>query len=455
MPKRRRYLQGVGLTATTLLPGCSGGDEGTSTANATGTPSGPGGSATSGLGDQVAKLAADDGAGDDNFGFSVGLSDDGSTAVLGALSDRHADGEPTGSAYVFTDGADGWTQVAKLAAPDLPAGANFGRSVGIDGDGTTALVGAPGDTDAGGDVTGAVYLFERAGGAWDRQPRLRAGGGDAYGSFGIAVGIDRDGTTAVIGAPGDDQNGDRAGAAFVFGTDRDGWGQRGTLTAGNGDDGDNFGAAVALSRDGKRAAVGAPLDEDPNGSTSGSAYVYGTDGTDWRQRARLAAGDGDSGDSFGRAVALDATGLSALVGANRDEDPNGRGGGAAYVFEDSGSSWEQTQKLTDSDGTQGDGFGFSVTLDDGGTVALVGAIGARPDSGDRTGAVSVFTTDDSDWRRVSVLSAEDGDSEDYFGSAVALDREATTALVGAFNDEDPNGSGDSLEPGAGSAYVFE
>jgi hypothetical protein len=49
-------------------------------------------------------------------------------------------------------------------------------------------------------------------------------------------------------------------------------------------------------------------------------------------RNRIAASDGDDGDSFGSSVALAGDRGTALVGADGDEDPNGDGAGSAYVF---------------------------------------------------------------------------------------------------------------------------
>ena len=93
---------------------------------------------------QVAKLTADDGAADDYFGKSVSI--DGDTVVIGAYLDDDK-GSNSGSAYVFTrdtagDLASGWTQVAKLTADDGAGDdwfGGFGTSVSIDGD--TVVIG--------------------------------------------------------------------------------------------------------------------------------------------------------------------------------------------------------------------------------------------------------------------------------------------------------------------------
>jgi hypothetical protein len=102
-----------------------------------------------------AKLTADDGAADDQFGKSVSI--DGDTMVIGAIRDDDK-GSSSGSAYVYTrdtpsDLASNWAQVAKLTADDGAAQDVFGYSVSIDGD--TMVVVALGD-DA---YSGSAYVF--------------------------------------------------------------------------------------------------------------------------------------------------------------------------------------------------------------------------------------------------------------------------------------------------------
>ncbi len=108
------------------------------------------------LGDQLAKLLADDGAAFDNFGVSVAIS--GTTAIVGALLDDD-NGANSGSAYLF-ETATGW-QTAKLLPDDGATGDGFGYSVAISGPpgNKVAMVGAPGDNDNGFD-SGSAYLFD-------------------------------------------------------------------------------------------------------------------------------------------------------------------------------------------------------------------------------------------------------------------------------------------------------
>jgi VWFA-related protein len=377
--------------------------------------------------------------GDSGDRFGVSVALYNSTAIIGAHYDE-PNGRRAGSAYVFERSGGGWRQQAKLTPTDGDAGDRFGASVAVDG--STALVGAFRDEDPNGRRAGSAYVFDSSGGNWRQQAKLTPADGDGGDRFGASVAVD--GSTALVGAFNDeDPNGTGAGSAYVFDGSGGNWRQQAKLTPADGDGGDGFGQSVAL--DGLTALVGANTDEDPNGRNAGSAYVFDGSGGDWRQQAKLTPADGDSDDQFGWKVALD--GSTALVGAWGDEDPNGRRAGSAYVFDGSGGGWRQQAKLTPTDGDAGDRFGISVALN--GSTALVGANNDEDPKGTDGGSAYVFDGSGGGWRQQAKLvgAPPSHDSGDQFGGAVALD--GTTALVGAWFDEDPNGRR------AGSAYAFD
>lgn len=159
----------------------------------------------------VRNLQVDDVAAGDWFGHAVAIS--GDTFVVGAPLDDSG----TGSAYVFErnhDWNDGWGQVQKLTADDTAGGDWFGWSVGISGD--AMVVGAPYDDDDG-SGSGSAYLFKRnEGGAdnWGQVEKLTAADAAEGDVFGWSVGIS--GNVVVIGAPYDDDVGDGSGSTYVF-----------------------------------------------------------------------------------------------------------------------------------------------------------------------------------------------------------------------------------------------
>ena len=158
---------------------------------------------------QSAKLTADDGATIDKFGSSVATSD--GIAVIGARDDDD-NGSASGSAYVFEQQMDGtWQQTAKLTADDGASSDSFGYSVATS-DGI-AVIGARSDDDNG-SASGSAYVFEQqTDGTWQQAAKLTADDGASGDYFGTSVATS-DGI-AVIGASGDDDNGEYSGSAYA------------------------------------------------------------------------------------------------------------------------------------------------------------------------------------------------------------------------------------------------
>ncbi len=253
------------------------------------------------------------------FGCSVGISVD--TAVVGARSAF----PNTGEAYIFErnlGGANNWGERKKITASDAGAGFAFGASAAIDSN--TVIIGSSGVTGGG-----AAYLFDRdQGGAnnWGEVKKIVGSDTAANDAFGASVAISSD--TAIVGALG---KAAQLGAAYVFGRNQGGannWGQFQKLLASDGMAGDRFGESVAISGD--TALVGAGSDN----SSQGGAYVYDRNqggANNWGEVVKLLAGDGDAGDNFGFAVAM--SGLKAIVGARGDEAGDTFGKGSAYIFD--------------------------------------------------------------------------------------------------------------------------
>jgi len=403
-------------------------------------PFGTGGGSPTGPTTQQTKLLPNDGDGDDGFGESVAL--DGNTAVIGAPDDEDPNGSGAGSAYVFTKSGGSWSQQDKLFQGDPdPANPvsgldNFGTDVSVDGD--TIVVGAPFDettqTNDPGASRGSAYVFTRSGGAWSQQTKLTPNDpadGKIFG-FGVAV----DGDTAVIGAVGDDDVVNAGGAAYVFTRSGGSWSQQTKLAPSSLDDNDGLGSLVSL--DGDTALIGAPRTTGPAGATTPgneSAYVFTRSGGAWSQQAELTGDDPtDSGDGFGLGTSVD--GDTAVVGAPGDDNSNGSGAGSAYVFTRSGGAWSRQDKLLAGDSSS-DGFGEEVAVDD--DTIVVGSNGDDDVDGDTfgTGSAYVFTQSGGAWSQQTKLTADDRDDDDEFGVWVALD--GSTAVVGAPGDEDPNG----------------
>ena len=79
--------------------------------------------------------------------------------------------------------------------------------------GDYAIVGANGDDDNG-EGSGSAYIFQRNGSSWTQQTKLIASDGAVRQLFGWSVSIGAD--KAIVGAFQDNERGDFAGAAYVY-----------------------------------------------------------------------------------------------------------------------------------------------------------------------------------------------------------------------------------------------
>ena len=309
---------------------------------------------------QIERLLSEDGSAQDNFGISVALSD--KTALVGAFGDRIGTSSNAGSAYVFEQGSDGnWMETTKLVSSDFSSNDRFGFCVDLAGD--TALIGAYQDDDNGPE-SGSAYVFQQqADGEWLETIKLLPSDGIDGDGFGASVSISS--SIAIVGAPFADEAGPSSGSAYVFIRSNDGnWIESARLTASDADGGDYFGFSVAVM--GTTAMVGA-WGDDEKAEDAGSVYIFEQqpDGS-WFETAKLMASNGTSADYFGYSLAM--SGSTAIVGAFQEESE----AGSAYIFEkQADSTWQETSILNSSDGASSDQFGLSVDIS--GNTAIVGA----------------------------------------------------------------------------------
>ena len=338
-------------------------------------------------------------------GFSVALSADGNTALVGepGFSTSH------GAARVLVRTASGWQGQAGL----ITGAGRAGDSVALSADGNTALVGVPTNNSN----IGAVDVYTRSGSSWTQQTTLTGPGETGAGLFGFSVALSADGNTALVGGL---QDNSVVGAVWVFTRSGSTWSQQGSKLTASGEIGKaEFGNSVSLSADGNTALIGGVLD---NGS-HGAAWVFTRSGETWTQQGSKLTGGGESGNGeFGFSTAISEDGNTALISGAAD---NGNAG-AAWVFTRSGETWaQQGEKLT-AGGESGAGeFGFSVALSGSGNEALLGA----PADNAHKGAAWVFTRSGETWTQLE-SKLTNGLSPTYLGWSAALSSDGNTAAVG-------------------------
>lgn len=413
-------------------------------------------------------------------------------------------------------GSSDFAQQAYLKASNTNAIDAFGTSVAISADGATLVVGAEqeasaatgiggnqNDNSAGG--AGAVYVFARTGATWTQQAYLKASNSGAVDLFGHAVALSPDGSTLVVGAPGEssaatgiggnqnDNSAIGAGAAYVFTRAGATWSQQAYLKASNAGEDDTFGEAVALSTDGSTLVVGAYQEAsratgvggdqaDNTAQGAGAAYVFIRTGAAWSQQAYLKASNTGAGDFFGTTLALSGDGSTLAVGANQEAstavgvggdqaDNTAPGAGAVYVFTRSGLTWSQQAYLKASNTGAGDRFGgLGLAIAGDGTTLAAGssfessaATGVNGDQASNlaasSGAVYVFARAGATWAQQAYLKASNTNAEDRFGYRVALSGSGAALAVSAIGEASAaTGIGgdqtSNTTAGAGAVYLF-
>ena len=354
-----------------------------------------------------------------------------------------------GAGRIYTRNRNKWELTAELIAHDRkldipnPGQSGFGYAVSISGrpgrrNADYAIIGAPGD-DAAAENAGAAYIYAFNSPHWKQEVKLTAADAGQRDAFGYVVSVD--GTTAVVGAPEDDDAGNNSGAVYVFVRDANGWKQHTKLVPKDLAKLDAFGDAVEIQA--STLIVGAPGHTLGGVRFAGAVFVFVRDGDTWRMKAKLTADDVAAGDQFGVSVGIE--GDTIIVGSKK-HDPDGiKDAGAAYIFQRDGNTWKQQAKLTAPKKRNGDQFGTGVATSR--NIAIVGAP-LREEGGLSAGAAYSFVNVDGVWNNAATVVPNVAHPNLFYGSAIAISGD-TVIVTGGDGPEGGAGVGNGIV-----AYVY-
>jgi len=267
------------------------------------------------------RLTAIDGASNHAFGYSVAVSNDGTTVAVGAYGHNSSEG----AAYIF-NGAN-WATQTQILASDGLASDNFGYSIAISGDGLVLVVGARADNTA----QGAAYVY--SGSSWATQTKLTASNGASNHYFGRCVDTNYDGSVVAVGLYTS-----TVSNVYIFCGEN--WAAEKILTPSDTLPATvSFGYSVALSDDGRDLLVTAFGDKLDLGVSMGSLYYFTNygNGNLWKEHSKFYSDRVNTDtvviDNYGDALALSGNGLVAVVGAWRRDVGANTDQGAAFRFE--------------------------------------------------------------------------------------------------------------------------
>jgi hypothetical protein len=282
---------------------------------------------------------------------------------------------------------------------------------------------------------------------WTQKNRLEASDAQASDNFGFSSAIDI--SYALVGAPNaNSSNNADVGKAYLYiknfflGTYSEDQILMSTIDSGN----MNFGHSVAIGR--TVLMIGAPNHSySVSGNLkekAGTVFFYnyspilekwGTvNGSIYNESSKIQPGNAN--DQFGFSMDMDVSSNICIIGSPQKL---ANGNGKADIYENVSGTWTFKKSLTASDGAGGDNFGVSVSINDEGTFAFVGA-----DNHDSAkGAVYVFKKNHpnaGDWGQYQKILSLDQRINSYFGKSISV--HLNTLLIGS-----PNGGNF-----AGAAY---
>ncbi|HLJ45113.1 MAG TPA: hypothetical protein VKU01_03855, partial [Bryobacteraceae bacterium] len=353
-------------------------------------------------------------------GYSVAISADGNTAVMGGPSDNNS----TGAAWVFVRSGQNWTQQAKLVPAGAAANDQIGLSVAISGDGSTIALGAEGTNS----FQGATYVYVNQGGTWVQQANVVATDAIGNAQQGLSVALSHDGNTLAYGGPGDNNN---AGAGWIFTRSGGQWTEQ-QKVAGQAVTGivgvARLGARVALSGDGNTLLCTGPGDN----FGTGAVWGFSRTGTGWVQTGpKLVV---PNGQPVAARVTTNSDGTIAVIGGSTSDISTS----SFWVYSRSGLIWTPV-------GNPITGYGSNVALSSDGSTLLVGDLGLIPGFYVSGLASNVFTRSAGGGYTFSnSVVVAGGVGATFEGWSVAVSADGSVGLVG--------GDGDNNDVGA--AWVF-
>lgn len=348
----------------------------------------------------------------DRFGEHVAISRDGTTIASGASKGNYVE--------VYHYDGNAWNQIGQTLVGDAN-GDQFGRCVDINSDGTMVAVGAWNNDDAGLDAGHAkVFRYDNENNEWDKVGDTLEG--DAtLDRFGWYVSLSDDGKTLAVSAREADPGGRaEAGLVRVFSLDdSDNWERLGNDIEGESPN-EQFGRAMALSKNGRRLAVGTT---EWNQRT-GIVRVFDYSGT-WNQVGADLTGT-RGGDYFGTGVALSGTGSVLAIGSDGYDVTTDGNEGLVRVYHLEGCcTWAQYGQDLVGEGVQARLGMHQVALSEDGCCLVVGANHLNSSMG--KGYMYALT--DNQWKQVVELSGEQ--PNDRFGESVSVSGDGTIAVFGA------------------------
>lgn len=275
----------------------------------------------------------------------------------------------------------------------------------------------------------AFLLCATAFAQYSQEAKVVSANRESRGEYGTSVAIND--VYAVVGASRENVS---SGNAYIYQKDAGGdWSFLQSFSAPDPNDGAEYGGGAKMTSNIMVIAAGRA---DVSGiQRAGALYVYQLNGSSWEHDTKLVASDFSADAKMGMNPTSLAMENTTIVAGAPGENA---WVGSVYVFEKSGGTWTEAQKLMNPNPQPNDTFGIGVAL--AGNYMVVGA----SEEDNTKGAAHIFMKNSGGvWEHVQKITASDAMAQAYFGTAVAITN--TRIAVGAYNDDG----------GTGATYIFE
>ena len=354
----------------------------------------------------------------DESGYSVSLSADGSIVAIGSILD--GTGNDSGHVRLYQYDGSSWEKIGEDIDGEA-SGDRSGYSVSLSADGSIVAIGAVGD-DGNGNNSGHVRVYRhnvlagisqvnhfnanpadiarnimvsRNGPQWEKVGADIDGEatGDRSGS---SISLSADGMVMAIASPYNANNGSNSGEVRIFqytSTNR-GWTLLGNPILGEENTsnfsfkGETFGYSVSLSGNGSVIVVGAPQNDQYSGTVRTYKYEDRDGVLDWHQIGEDIHGANQ--DQFGSSVSISKNGSVIAIGDYSADDGGITGAGYVKVYEIVDDNWHQIGEDILGEPLVNSNSGYSISLNDIGSIVAIGAIRAKDEDNQEVGHVRVF-----------------------------------------------------------------
>ena len=334
---------------------------------------------------------------------------------------------------------EGWSQLGATLIGPIEDNIKYGFSVAMSGDGTRLVVGMPGtNLDTSQLDVGSVAIMDFNGTSWVDIGLIegKIPGGEA----GKTVAISKNGRRVAVGAPGAE-----GGRVEVYEENEwNDWEMVGSTFNGTSNASFAFfGASLALSSDGKLIAISGTSADTTNDIDVGRVQVFKETNSSWEL-----VGDDIEGEKghvlFGWALALSSDGQRIAASSLGTDNA-----GTVRCFELDGGSWKQLGQTLSGDVAR-EHFGRSIALSADGSIMAVGSPEySNGISEPGVGRVRVFQFERDTWTQMG-QSLEGTNKLDAYGETVALSSSGTTLAIGA-----PQTDTFEIDSGHAQVQVFD